>query len=398
MPLNQLLTYHTTTNYLLDHYSLFITTINTWLWAENLAPSLPYFLTYFNSSLVTDTTITLTEKWKLLKKAHPDIRIRDAANYLSVSEAQLLLTQTNSQIVPLCNNFAALITQLPALGKVKILTRNNHAVHIQEGRYPQLNGQQIDTVSNTFFDLKLILKDWQFGFAVTYNQIKTLQFFNKFGTAVHKIHLLPESNRKAYQNIIEQYQLPKSKRYTTMDLAQKTMVQPKSVTSTKVLQDRMAFNLAWQQLNSPCQFQALLKQFNLTPLQALRWAPKSMAQCIPNSMTRKVFQLAIQRKEPLVITVCNKSCAQRYTGKIQQLKSKSEWLSLKGKGFKFYIREINISESWLVCLPSKNGMTTSLEIFDEQGISIASISGKQSDSLPELDTWRRIWTTINGNS
>ena len=74
------------------------------------------------------TTSALKAAWDELKVGQPQLRIRDAAKKLGVSEAELLATGIGEQVVRLDSDFASQILDFPKLGKVMALTRNEGCV------------------------------------------------------------------------------------------------------------------------------------------------------------------------------------------------------------------------------------------------------------------------------
>ena len=74
------------------------------------------------------TPAPLAERWADFQQANPKSRIRDAAAHLGSSETELLATRNtgavDSPVVGLTGDFRELLKQMPALGRVMALTRN----------------------------------------------------------------------------------------------------------------------------------------------------------------------------------------------------------------------------------------------------------------------------------
>ena len=83
------------------------------------------------STLVSD----LKEKWEALKTENPHLRIRNAAEELEVSEAELLATQVGEGVTVLKPDFQNILNKVEQLGKVMALTRNDECVHERKGMY-----------------------------------------------------------------------------------------------------------------------------------------------------------------------------------------------------------------------------------------------------------------------
>lgn len=71
----------------------------------------------------------LKTRWNELREEQPHLRIRNAADALGVSEAELLATNIGNGVTRLKTEFAAILSDVEKLGKVMALTRNDECVH-----------------------------------------------------------------------------------------------------------------------------------------------------------------------------------------------------------------------------------------------------------------------------
>src|SRR5690606_24107749 len=111
------------------------------------------------------TTLSLSEQYKSFKAENPKTRIRDAAKQLGVSEAELVAT--GDQNVTLRPEFQDILKDIPTLGYVMALTRNDHAVHERKGVYTKASFHGLGgLVANPDIELSLFMIDWLLGFAV----------------------------------------------------------------------------------------------------------------------------------------------------------------------------------------------------------------------------------------
>src|SRR5690606_40046076 len=60
--------------------------------------------------------ISLKERWNALQQTNPHLRIRNAANELGVSEAELLATRCGEGVTRLRPEFKELLSQIETLG------------------------------------------------------------------------------------------------------------------------------------------------------------------------------------------------------------------------------------------------------------------------------------------
>src|SRR5688572_13979842 len=85
--------------------------------------------------MITATTVDLKFRWEELLKTRPNLRIRNAAIELGVSEAELLVIRIGDGVTRLKPDFAAILGEVHKLGRVMALTRNDDVVHERKGVY-----------------------------------------------------------------------------------------------------------------------------------------------------------------------------------------------------------------------------------------------------------------------
>ena len=81
--------------------------------------------------MLSSSNADLAARLSRLRGEKPALRIRDAAAALGVSEAELVALTA----APLANDWRALLNDMPSVGRVMCLTRNDHCVHERHGRF-----------------------------------------------------------------------------------------------------------------------------------------------------------------------------------------------------------------------------------------------------------------------
>ena len=149
----------------------------------------------------TPTSLPIREQWEALKAKESGIRARDAASRLGVSEAALIASLVGSRAVRLDGDLGEVLRRLPKVGKVMVLTRNEHVVHEKVGEFGKVSiapGQH-GIVLNHDIDLRLFMTQWHHGFEVTDtlkdgSTRRSFQFFDAEGVAVHKVFARAETD------------------------------------------------------------------------------------------------------------------------------------------------------------------------------------------------------------
>ncbi|QRR02810.1 hemin-degrading factor [Dyadobacter sandarakinus] len=329
----------------------------------------------------------LKERWADFKTTNPKTRIRDAARELGTSEAELVATGSGENATLLSGDFRDLIREVGLLGQVMALTRNDHVVHERKGVYENVSfNNHVGLVLGPDIDLRLFLGDWKFGFAVHENERHSLQFFNSFGEAAHKIYLTEKSNREAYDALVA--------RYRAEDQDVNLFVKEKPESAAEQIEepalDKAAFQQEWLALKDTHDFFTLLRKYKLSRSQALRNAPQGYAWQIQPESLKAVFEGTSERQVPIMVFVSNQNCIQIHTGPINKIFVMGPWLNIMDPDFNLHLRQDAIDQAWVVRKPTEDGVVTGIELIDKDGVMFNQFFGKRKPGLPELPGWVRL--------
>jgi putative hemin transport protein len=334
---------------------------------------------------------TLADRWAAYQQAQPKSRIRDAAKALGTSEAALLATrntdQPDSPVVALAGDFKALLQQVPTLGRVMALTRNDSVVHERKGPYLAVSFQgPMGLVLGEDIDLRLFLMHWQHGFAVSENGRRSLQFFAADGEALHKIYVLDgETDLAAYEALVEQFRAPEQ----PSSLATGPAPQPTAEAADATI-DTAGFQAAWRGLQDTHAFFGLLRQFGVSRTQALRLGPPELVRQVDNQAIEKALRAASADAVPVMVFVASRGCIQIHTGPVERIVPTGPWLNVLDPDFNLHLKLEDVASSWVVQKPTADGIVTSLELFDAQGNNILLLFGQRKPGIPEKESWRAL--------
>jgi len=337
------------------------------------------------TEIISDRAV-LKDRWAEFKMQNPKTRIRDAAKELETTEADLLATGLGENIVLLAGDFRELLKEVTSLGYVMALTRNDHVVHERKGVYENVSfNNHMGLVLGADIDLRLFLGDWKFGFAVHEGDRNSLQFFNSFGEAAHKIYLTEQSNKEAYDALVAKY------RAADQDSLALTAVKPekKAEEPTGVI-DTAAFQEEWLNLKDTHEFFGLLRKYKLSRKEALRHAPEGYAYQIKPESMKAVFDAASETELPIMVFVSNPNCIQIHTGPIKKIFVMGPWLNIMDPAFNLHLREDAIDEAWVVRKPTEDGIVTGIELIDKDGVMFNQFFGKRKPGSPELAAWQEL--------
>lgn len=326
------------------------------------------------------------------------VRHRDLAHSLGISEAELLAahlgpdhakTDTNFRTIRLKPDWSSIIADAHSLGEVMALTRNESCVHEKVGHYGHPTGQNNELLLGKEIDLRIFFKEWAHGFAVIENFYldcrRSFQFFDEFGNALHKIIIRENSDLFAFENIIEQYR--------STDQEAKIDIKAPSIKQAPLIDvdiDLLGFQRDWLGMADTHQFFDLIKQYKLSRIQALRFAPEGYAQRVPVHFTRELLRKVAIRHIPIMVFVANRGIIQIHTGPISKVVMMDPWLNILDQNFNLHLREDDVYDSWVVRKPTDDGIVTSVELFDSKGEAIVMFFGERKPGSPELETWRGV--------
>ncbi len=334
---------------------------------------------------------SLIGDWHRLRQAEPGLRARDAARRLGVSEGELIAGRVGEGVTRLEGDWPQLIRELPALGRVMALTRNEYCVHEKKGRYDHIDiGGTMGIVLDEDIDLRLFLRHWRYGFAVRESshgrELESLQFFDGDGQAVHKVYLTEQSDRPAWRSLVHRYTA--AVQSPLIDCVAVDDPLPAMLPDHTVDVDSLRDH--WRALRDPHDFFAMLKKHKVTRTQALRLVGDAFATRTDESSVRRLLEAAAIGGEPLMIFVGSPGVVQIHTGPVHNVKMAGPWLNVLDDGFNLHLRSDAIAETWIVRKPVPEGFVTSLEVYAADGTQIVQVFGKRKPGLPERDDWRAL--------
>src|SRR5277367_3016894 len=136
-----------------------------------------------------------------------------------------------------------------------------------------------------FFD------QWRFGFTVKEGILKSLQFFDSFGSAVHKVYLLDGSDPRAFDRLVEAYE------WRPADLPPAIERHPR-LSGCPTLDSATYVESFWSNWDSQCDlhgFGALLMRYGLSRSHAFRIAGDKRARELPARMFERSLKMAAER-------------------------------------------------------------------------------------------------------
>jgi putative hemin transport protein len=329
------------------------------------------------------------------------LRAREAALSIGLSEGAAVAAHTgvhgrSLRAVPLRPDWLALLQALEPCGPLMGLTRNHSTVHEKTGVYQKLSAKgHVGLALGEDIDLRLFFDQWHAGFAVSEagtggdaDPMQTsLQFYDRFGTAVHKIYPRSRTDLIAWEQHTN----------TWIDPGREVLFEkflPKVDAPEARAVDVSAFLDEWAAMTDTHQFFGLLKRHGLPRLQAFDQARGRFTHPVAPSAVQQMLQGAALDGTSIMVFVGSPGCIQIHTGPVQRVEPMDikgmRWLNVLDPGFNLHLREDLIDSVWLVEKPGDHGTVTSLEVFDAAGELMAMFFGARKPGQPEREDWRAL--------
>ncbi|MCB1137175.1 MAG: heme ABC transporter ATP-binding protein [Leptospiraceae bacterium] len=332
----------------------------------------------------------LKERWDQLKKEDPRLRIRDAAHRLQVSEMDLLCTRTDD-VVYLRPEFKEIMAAMGSAGKVMALTRNEACVHERKGTYQDISANgPMGLVVGPDIDLRIFYSGWRHAFLVTDNIRgtirKSIQFFDGYGQAIHKIYETEDSQPGALEALAQKFRNDDQ----SMDLEVNPVPEPTPLNDQYGEVDKAALLQEWSELKDTHDFFGMLKKHKCHRLQSMELAEGKFTTLLQNQSPTRMLELAAQKEQEIMVFVGNPGMIQIHTGPVENIKPLNEWINVMDPDFNLHLRTDLIVKVYLVEKPTSEGTVTSVECFDQFGEMIVQFFGKRKPGIPEQESWREL--------
>ncbi|WP_047248887.1 hemin-degrading factor [Chromobacterium subtsugae] len=328
----------------------------------------------------------LWDRYQTLKASQPRLRARDAAAALQVSECEL--AAADPAATPLRPEWPEILAALAPLGRVMALTRNHACVHETKGDYAnvEIDGK-VGLAINPVIDLRIFLFHWRHGFALRGETPRgvqrSLQFFDRHGEAVHKVYLTEASDIAAYEELVARFAAP----------AAELALEPAAAASVEQPDDaidRDAFQHEWQSLSDVHAFHPFLRRWQVSRRQGFRLAPPGQAWRVREDAVEQLLRRAAATATPIMVFAGNRGMIQIHTGAVRNVQVVGDWLNVLDPDFNLHLRTDLIAEAWITRKPGDNGAVTSLELFDQQGESLATFFGERKPGRAERAEWVKL--------
>jgi putative hemin transport protein len=328
------------------------------------------------------------------REENPKMRERDLARILGISEAELVAAHCGHGVTRIEPRVADFLAGMEGVGTVMALTRNESAVHEKIGVYENASASEKSAiVLGSEIDLRIFPSQWVHGFAVEKRDgddvRRSLQFFDKAGDAVHKVHMRPESNLHAYLKLVDAL--------ASADQAPEVEIIPIIGSQGGGSGDpdlSEALRERWSAMQDVHQFVDILRTLKLTRRQAVHMIGEEFAWRLDGAGVPVMMERAVDGAIPIMCFVGSRGCIQIHSGPVEKVQPLGPWLNVMDPTFHLHLRLDHLVELWAVRKPTRDGHVTSLEAYDAAGHLVIQFFGKRHEGEDERADWRSLMETL----
>ncbi len=328
------------------------------------------------------------------RAADPSSRERDFAKINGITEGELVAAFVGDSASRMTLDFDGLFSSLEVLGEVMALTRNESAVHEKIGVYDKfIAGKHASMMLGAQIDTRMFPAHWVHLFAVSKTNNgevrRSLQFFDKHGDAVHKIHTRPSTDINAWHALIG--------RFVSSDQSEGITVTPRvsAIKHTKPDAAKVKdLREGWAAMTDTHQFFPLLAKLKIERIDAIRAAGDDYVEELASGAVAQMFEASVEDGLPIMCFVGNDGCIQIHSGPVVNIKTMGPWLNVMDETFHLHLRADHIDSAFAVRKPVDKGSVHSVEAYDKDGKLIIQFFGKRIEGYDERPEWRTIVSNL----
>jgi len=134
----------------------------------------------------------------------------------------------------------------------------------------------------------------------------------------------------------------------------------------------------------------ILQELKIGRHDAVKLVGEEFAQELEKDAVREMLETVHESQMPLMCFVASSGCVQIFTGQIGPVKMMDDWINLLDGRFHLHLRGRDIDRVWAVRKPTKDGIVSSMEVFDTKGEMIIQFFGERKEGRSELESWRKV--------
>ncbi|MCX7567315.1 hemin-degrading factor [Sulfitobacter sp. F26169L] len=344
---------------------------------------------------MTNTDSLTPDEIRAFRAGHPNMRERDLADKLNISEAQLIAAYCGDGAVRIDAHPDRIMGAAQTLGEVMALTRNPSCVHEKVGVYNNYHsGAHASMILTEDIDLRIFPSRWHHAYMVEKETDtgtrRSVQVFDAAGDAVHKIFLREGSDVAAFDRAKIELGHDDQSQVQSVGGREADEAPKADASKLDILQKE------WTRMTDTHQFLRLTSKLKMNRLGAYRIAGEPFTRALsPDAVDTMLHQVAASELEIMVFTG-NRGCIQIHSGPIQTLKSMGPWQNVLDPHFNLHLRLDHIAEVWAVQKPTQRGPAVSIEAFNADGGLILQVFGVGKEGRDCRPEWGKLVEGLEG--
>jgi putative hemin transport protein len=254
-------------------------------------------------------------------------------------------------------SWSSIIQDIQGFGEVMSLTRNSYAVHENLSFYKHASSSDdVGMVLSDELMMRFMYERWGHGYL--FEECKStvlqrsIQFFDEFGSPVHKIFLLPHSHHWFFDEL--------AKRWADSNQEPGILVQEKSESDGQMNRDALV---------------SIIEERHA-----------SQKDIIDSDMVQSLLRSSVELKLPLIITVQNDGVSQSHDGVLDEIRDHNHWLHLINQQFNCHLQLTQMPRIYI----NHQDSPFLIEMLDEKGFLLASIALSAKATPANQQAWEEL--------
>lgn len=297
----------------------------------------------------------LREQWAELRFQNPDLRPLELAEKLGVTEAELVACRVGYGVTRLAeDSIADIYLTLPEVGPITALSQNCACIHENNASFKTIHrNRNLINIGADNLNLQAYIGCFSYAFAVIEEShgkmLESIQFFDAYGRAVHKIYRQPNTNQKLWNRLINTF-------------------------------------TAWDQVPFIIIRAGQRQALDLTLRQQIK--KSELSSMADNSTAEYLLYKLSTSSLPVMIQTNTDGLLQINSGSICNVKKMGCWLNILDNDFNLHLRYDLIDKTIVSKQKTINGSITSIDLYDKSGRQIVRFFG--GGNFSSLSDWTKL--------
>ena len=122
----------------------------------------------------------------------------------------------------------------------------------------------------------------------------------------------------------------------------------------------------------------------------MRLVGPEFAERLSNDSLKPMLEKASESGLPIMVFVGNSGAIQIHTGPVKNIREMGDWINVMDPHFTMHLRMDMIAEAWIVRKPIREGVVTTVELYDAELNNFVIFCGERQPKESENSAWQEL--------